>query len=92
MLLVAALLLLTTSRLPATALGTLKARFSGAKVAISTICLTRSAELNLRMAATNERLRGLAWSGSSSLVSNNNIQITDLTDTVHLNAAGTARL
>ena len=74
------------------ALGALKACFSGAKVAVSTVCLTRSGEINLRVAAANERLRGLARSGSFALILNDNIRVTDLTDTVHLNAAGTARL
>ena len=73
-------------------LGALRARFSGAKVAISTVCLTRSDEINLRVAAANVCLRDMARSGSFALISNDNIRVTDLTDTVHLNAAGTARL
>ena len=64
----------------------------GVNVAISTICLTKSGEINLRVAAANECLRGVARSGPYALISNDNIRVTDLTDTVHLNAAGTARL
>ena len=66
--------------------------FGPRRVFISTVCLTKSDELNLRVATANHALRALANSRGWSLISNDNIRTTDLRDTVHLNAAGTARV
>ena len=68
------------------------AAFPGSKVVISTVCQTKSAELNLRVAAANRLLRDLTRSQGWTLVSNDNIHYADLFDEVHLNGAGTARL
>ena len=68
------------------------AGFGACKVLVSTVCLTKSDDLNLRVAVANQALRVLVAKRGWSLVSNDNIRTSDLRDTVHLNAAGTARL
>ena len=74
------------------ALRAFPAHFAGAKLVLSTLCLTRSSDINIRVAAANKMLREVAREGGWFLVSNDNVHITDLSDTVHLNAAGTARV
>ena len=73
-------------------LETLSTRFAPARLVISTMCLTKSTEINERVAKGNQMLREAAMSGGWPLMSNDNILYSDLADTVHLNAAGTARL
>ena len=70
----------------------LSARLGGRRVLISTVCQTKSDELNMRVAYANQALRSMALAKGWSLVSNDNVHFADLHDTVHLNAAGTARL
>ena len=74
------------------ALRAFPAHFAGAKVVLSTLCLTRSGDINVRVAAANKMLRELAREGGWFLVSNDNVHTFDLIDNVHLNAAGTAKL
>ena len=70
----------------------LPTRFASARVVISTMCQTKSADMNLRVAAGNQMLREAALARGWSLMSNDNIQYDDLVDTVHLNASGTAKI
>ena len=70
----------------------ISANFGARRIVISTVCLTKSDELNLRVGVANNALRALAASRKWSLSSNDNIRPADLRDTVHLNAAGTARV
>ena len=64
----------------------------GCRVFVSTACVSRSAELNGRVLVVNRTLREFAAAASWTVVSNDNIHTSDLSDDVHLNAAGTARL
>ena len=70
----------------------LSASLGGRKVLFSTICQNKSDELNMRVACANQALRSMALAKGWLLVSNDNVHFADLHDTVHLNAAGTARL
>lgn len=72
------------------ALRALSASFAGRKVAISMACMTKSDKVNLSVANVNKQLRLLARGGCFFLLSNNNVRFSNLSDTVHLNAAGTA--
>ena len=72
--------------------GALVHLFPDSRVVFSLLCLTSDPAVNSRVAVANQLLRDLSLAGDFSLVSNDNIRISDLTDTVHLNAAGTARL
>ena len=74
------------------ALVALRKRFSARKVVLSLPCLTTDGAVNARVAVANQLLRDLSLTSGFGLISNDNIRITDLADTVHLNAAGTARL
>ena len=65
---------------------------SGRRVVCSTICQTKSSIINQRVAVANSLLREFAGLGHWSLISNDNIRFSDLHDTVHLNASGTARI
>ena len=62
------------------------------KVVCSTLCLTRSDWLNLRVAEANstigEEVVGAGW----VLASHDNVWVRDLADEVHLNARGVAKL
>ena len=62
------------------------------RIVLSTACLTKSSDVNLRVAAFNQRLRDLARDGGFHVLSNDNLRFTDLADEVHLNAAVAARL
>ena len=70
----------------------LRARFSDARVVVSLACLSASEPVNVKVAVVNRLLREFALAQGFCLISNDNIRITDLTDVVHLNAAGTARI
>ena len=70
----------------------LKKRFPESRVAFSLACVTASAPVNARVVVVNRMLRETAASRGFGLLSNDNIRFADLNDTVHLNAAGTARL
>ena len=70
----------------------LSAAFHGSRVVLSLPCLTSDSDVNARVAIANQQLRDLSFARGFGLISNDNIRITDLTDVVHLNAAGTARL
>ena len=70
----------------------LRASFPDARVALSLPCVTSDDAINVRIAIVAQQLRDLALASGFGLVSNDNIRITDLSDTVHLNAAGVARL
>ena len=67
-------------------------RFPAGRVVLSLSCLTTDETINARVAVANQQMRDLSLAGGFGLVSNDNIRVTDLSDTVHLNAAGTARL
>ena len=69
----------------------LDACFGGRRVIVSLLCLTSDGAVNSRVALANQCLRDLALAQGWGVISNDNIRVTDLTDTVHLNAAGTAR-
>ena len=71
---------------------TLGASFPGSRVIVSLPCLTSDTDLNARVAVANQKLRELSRARGFGLISNDNVRITDLTDKVHLNAAGTARV
>ena len=70
----------------------LGAAFRGSQVVLSLPCLTSDSDVNARVAVANQQLRDLSLARGFGLISNDNIRITDLTDVVHLNAVGTARL
>ena len=70
----------------------LAAFFPGCRILCSTLCVTRSPDLNSRVMLANTVLRGIAASSGWVVVSNDNIRVADLSDQVHLNASGTARL
>ena len=72
--------------------GALVSRFPGARIAFSLACLSSSEPLNLKIAAVNSIVRDVSQAHGLAVISNDNIQFSDLTDTVHLNAVGTARL
>ena len=70
----------------------LRVRFPTSKVVLSLACVTALAPVNARVVIANRLLRESAASGGFGLISNDNIRFTDLSDNVHLNAAGTARI
>ena len=70
----------------------LPAAFPNARILISTACVSRSQSLNKRILGVNKSLRVLSQNASFELVSNDNIMFGDLSDDVHLNGSGTARL
>ena len=72
--------------------GALAHLFPDSRIVFSLLCLTSDPVINSRVAVANRLLRDLSLAGDLGLISNDNIRISDLTDTVHLNAAGTARL
>ena len=74
------------------AFASVTASFDQRKVLVSTICLTKSDAVNLRVASANRILRDQARANGWPVVSNDNVRFSDLSDTVHLNAAGTARV
>ena len=61
-------------------------------VLISLACVSRSPSLNKRVLSVNKLLRQLASRAHFAVVSNDNIMHGDLSDDVHLNGAGAARL
>ena len=71
---------------------TLASRFAASRIVISLLCLTSDLAVNARIAVANRQLRDMAFAAGFGLISNDNLRISDLTDVVHLNAAGTARL
>ena len=74
------------------ALGRLAGRFQGCPFLLSTACVSRVDSINNRVCFANGRLRDLARSFGWAIVSNDNVRVQDLSDNVHLNASGTARL
>ena len=77
------------------ALGSLRAlapSLGGRRLLVSSACQSRSSRINARVASVNHSFREGALAGAWSIVSNDNIHFHDLSDDVHLNAAGTARL
>ena len=72
--------------------GALEAFFPGRRIICSTLTVTRSPDLNSRVLQANTVLRGVASAAGWVVVSNDNVRVSDLTDQVHLNASGTARL
>ena len=64
----------------------------GHRLLVSTACQSRSAAINVRVAVVNRAFREGALGGFWTVISNDNIRIHDLSDDVHLNASGTARL
>ena len=74
------------------ALGRLAGRFQGCPFLLSTACVSRVDSINIRVRFANGRLRDLARSFGWAIVSNDNVRVQDLSDNVHLNASGTARL
>ena len=71
---------------------TLASRFAASRIVVSLPCLTSDPAVNARIAVADRQLRAMASAAGFGLISNDNIRISDLTDVVHLNAAGTARL
>ena len=62
------------------------------KVVCSTVCLTRSDRLNLRVAEANTIIREEVVGAGWVLASHDNVRVQDLADEVHLNAGGVAKL
>ena len=79
-------------RLPVTMRGCRCRVASRPRVVLSLPCLTTDETVNARIVVANQQLRHLSLTSGFCLISNDNICITDLINTVHLNAAGTARL
>ena len=72
--------------------GLLVRLFSGRSVLVSLVCQTKLDAVNVRVGLANKVLRELARTEGWRVVSNDNIHFGDLSDDVHLNAAGTARI
>ena len=73
-------------------LRSLASSLGGRCLLVSTVCQSRCDDINTRVAPLNRVFREGALRGDWALVSNDNIRFHDLSDDVHLNAAGTARL
>ena len=67
-------------------------QFPGGTVFCSSVCQTRSSALNAKVFIANTILRSLSSSHGWRYVSHDNIHFSDLSDEVHLNAAGVAKL
>lgn len=65
--------------------------FQGA-IFCSSVCQTRSSELNVRVCVANGILRSFSESCDWHYISHDNVRISDLADEVHLNAAGVAKI
>ena len=74
------------------ALGRVALHHPGRAFLLSTACVTRDDSINKRVCFANKTLRELALQHGWAVVSNDNIGVRDLSDTVHLNASGAARL
>ena len=70
----------------------ISSKFGGRAVLLSTACQSRQSDLNIKIGVANRQLRVQAKSLHWGLISNDNIRYPDLSDNVHLNAAGTAKL
>ena len=68
------------------------ASHKGRSILISTACQTRLTDINARVGVANGLLRETALVEGWGVISNDNIRVADLSDNVHLNAAGTAKL
>ena len=66
------------------ALSALEHLFPDSRIVFSLLCLTSDPAVNSRVAVANQLLRDLSLTGDFSLISNDNIRISDLTDTIHL--------
>jgi len=64
----------------------------GFRIVCSLICQTKVGEINQRVAIANRLLRGAAEEFGWGLVSNDNIYFSDLSDDVHLNGSGVAKV
>ena len=71
---------------------TLASRFAASRIVVSLPCLTSDPAVKARIAVADRQLRAMASAAGFGLISNDNVRISDLTDVVHLSAAGTARL
>ena len=69
----------------------LRAVFPGKPVFCSTICQTADSDINQRVAVANSALRTCSETGVWSIISNDNVLFSDLSDTVHLNGSGVAK-
>ena len=67
------------------------ASFSSTKIFCSGICQTKSSALNVRVRSANDLLRSVSEASGWHFVSNDYIHYQDLSDEVHLNAAGVAK-
>ena len=67
-------------------------RFPRGSVFCSSVCQTRSSALNLKVCQANTILRSFSAANGWRFISNDNIHFPDLSDEVHLNAAGVAKL
>ena len=66
--------------------------FPGKPVICSSVCQSKQTDLNQRVCVANELLRALSSARRWRFVSHDNIYYQDLSDDVHLNAAGVAKL
>ena len=58
----------------------------------SSVCQTQSSDLNVKVRQANTMLRSFSTENGWRYISHDNIRFGDLSDTVHLNAAGVAKL
>ena len=70
----------------------LASTFSQHAVILSTACQSRSDDINIRIGQANKIIRDTALAKRWGLISNDNIRIFDLSDNVHLNTSGVAKL
>ena len=70
----------------------LKSCFPSSRIAFSLACVSALSSLNAKIVIANKLLREVSASCGFGLISNDNLRFADLSDTVHLNAAGAARL
>ena len=66
--------------------------FPHGTVFCSSVCQTRSTDLNDKVRQANTMLRSFSTENDWRYISHDNIRFSDLSDTVHLNAAGVAKL
>ena len=66
--------------------------FPGGTVFCSSVCQTRRSALNVKVCLANTVLRSFSSVNGWRFISHDNIHFSDLSDDVHLNAAGVAKL
>ena len=64
----------------------------GFRIVCSLVCQTRVGEINQRVAVANRLLRDAAERFGWRLISNDNVYFSDLSDDVHLNGSGVAKV